>query len=157
MVRRAHRRHRILDRVVSVDPGGWAFDRLKLLYDATERWDDLFVLYDRVLATDLDDSRRVDLLADAAQIAKDFAKNADRAMRYLEALLLKKPKNDRLIASLERLYERHGRHRELVGLLEAQLGGKSVQQVAELRSRTSSTSGSTSSRTRAPRSWPSKR
>lgn len=126
---------KILDRIVTVDPGGWAFDRLKLLYDAAERWDELFVLYDRVLATDLDDGRRVELLADAAQIAKDFAKNADRAMRYLEALLLRKPKNDRLIASLERLYERHGRHRELVGLLEAQLGGKTPQQIAELRGR----------------------
>ena len=126
---------RILERLVDLDPSGWAFDRLKLLFDAQERWEELFHLYDRVLAADIDEGRKVELLEDAAQIAKDFAKNADRAISYLEQLLNRKPKNERLIASLERLYERHGRHRELVSLLEAQLGGKTIAQAQELRGR----------------------
>jgi len=125
----------ILARMVDLDPGGWAFDRLKLLYDSQERWDDLFGLYDRVLATDLDATRRTELLEDAAQIAKDFAKNADRAVSYLEQLLHHKPKNERLLASLERLYERHGKHRELIALLGAQLGGKSPTDAHALRGR----------------------
>ncbi|HEY2366704.1 MAG TPA: tetratricopeptide repeat protein, partial [Polyangiaceae bacterium] len=41
---------RILERMVDLDPAGWAFDRLKLLYDSQERWDELFALYDRILA-----------------------------------------------------------------------------------------------------------
>ncbi len=39
---------RILERMLDLDPGGWAFDRLKLLFDSQERWDDLFALYDRI-------------------------------------------------------------------------------------------------------------
>ena len=126
---------RILERMVQLDPAGWAFDRLKLLYDSQERWDELFALYDRVLAEDLDATRRTELLEDAAQIAKDFAKNADRAVGYLEQLLHHKPKNERLLASLERLYERHGKHRELIALLSAQLGGKSAKDAHALRVR----------------------
>ncbi len=126
---------RILERMVDLDPAGWAFDRLKLLYDSQERWDELFGLYDRVLAADLDDTRRTELLEDAAQIAKDFAKNADRAVGYLEQLLHHKPKNERLLASLERLYERHGKHRELIALLGAQLGGKNPKDAHALRAR----------------------
>ncbi len=126
---------RILERMVELDPAGWAFDRLKLLYDSQERWDELFALYDRVLAQDLDATRRTELLEDAAQIAKDFAKNADRAVGYLEQLLHHKPKNERLLASLERLYERHGKHRELIALLGAQLGGKSETDAHSLRVR----------------------
>jgi tetratricopeptide (TPR) repeat protein len=128
---------RILERMVDLDPAGWAFDRLKLLYDSQERWDELFALYDRILAGKLDDSRRTELLEDAAQIAKDFAKNADRAIGYLEQLLHYKPKNERLLASLERLYERHGKYRDLIGLLGAQLGGKSATDAHALRSRMS--------------------
>lgn len=125
---------RILDRLVDADPGGWAFDRLKLLYDAQERWNDLFELYDRVLAR-ADDSRRVELLEDAAQIAKDFAKNADRAIGYMEQLLNLRPASERLIAALERLYERHGRHRELISLLAARLGAMNEADARALRVR----------------------
>ena len=126
---------RILERILDLDPAGWAFDRLKLLYDSQERWDELFSLYDRVLGGKLDDTRRTELLEDAAQIAKDFAKNADRAIGYLEQLLQHKPKNARLLASLERLYERHGKYRDLIGLLGAQLGGKSGNDAHALRTR----------------------
>jgi len=41
---------RILERVLVLHPtDDWAFDRLKLLFDASERWDELFALYDQVL------------------------------------------------------------------------------------------------------------
>ncbi len=126
---------RILERMVDLEPAGWAFDRLKLLYDSQERWEDLFGLYDRVLSGELDPIRRTELLEDAAQIAKDFAKNADRAIGYLEQLLEFKPKNERLLASLERLYERHGKHRELIGLLDAQVGGKTPKDAQAFRIR----------------------
>src|SRR5207302_3149571 len=116
-------------------PGGWALDALRLLSARQERWEELFALYDRVLGGKLDDTRRTELLEDAAQIAKDFAKNADRAIGYLEQILQYKPKNERLLASLERLYERHGKYRDLIGLLGAQLGGKNGNDAHALRSR----------------------
>ncbi len=107
----------ILERLLEIEPDDtWAFDRLKLIFDAQERWDDLFALYDRAAAS-ADKERCLELLEEAAQIAKDFANHSKRAIGYLEQLLELKPGNVRLSAALERLYERHGCHRELIGLL----------------------------------------
>ncbi|WP_394844024.1 tetratricopeptide repeat protein [Pendulispora brunnea] len=117
----------LLERVLTIDPmAAWAFDRLKLLFDSREQWDDLFALYDRAIAAVSEKDRRVELLEDAAQIAKDFANHSDRAILYLEKLLALKPKNARITASLERLYERHGKHRELIALLSSQLDGMGI-------------------------------
>ena len=112
---------RILERVLEIEPTAeWAFDRLKLLLDAAERWDDLFALYDRALdkATP---KKRLALLEEAAQTAKDFADRPDRAIQYLEQLHELRPADPKLVSSLERLYERQGRHRELVSLLVTRL------------------------------------
>ena len=107
---------RVLERLLEIDPADtWAFDRLKLIFDAQERWDDLFSLYDRA-AKGADRERKLELLEEAAQIAKDFANHAKRAIRYFEQLLELKPANARLTSALERLYERHGCHRELITL-----------------------------------------
>ncbi len=107
----------ILERLLEIEPEDtWAFDRLKLIFDAQERWDELFTLYDRA-AKSADRDRKMELLEEAAQIAKDFANHSSRAIGYLEQLLELKPGNTRLSAALERLYERHGCHRELIALL----------------------------------------
>jgi tetratricopeptide (TPR) repeat protein len=112
---------RVLERVLQLDPtADWAFDRLKLLLDAAERWDDLFALYDRALES-ADDPQRARLLEDAAQTAKDFADRPDRAIDYLERLNKQRPDDPKLVGALERLYERQGRHRELVALLSGRL------------------------------------
>ncbi len=125
----------LLQRIVEVDPScGWAFDRLKLLFDSSERWDELFALYDRVIAA-ADGSEKIALLEDVAQIAKDFAGASSQATVYLEQLLELKPGNARLSASLERLYERNGSHRELVTLLRARLPGISPEAAQETRAR----------------------
>jgi golgin subfamily B member 1 len=112
---------RILERVLEIDPAAdWAFDRLKLVFDSAERWDDLFALYDRALDSATDE-KRTSLLEDAAQTAKDFANRPDRAIQYLEQLHELRPSDVKLASSLERLYERQGRHRELVSLLGERL------------------------------------
>ncbi len=113
---------RILERVLEVDPhADWAFNRLKMIFDSGERWAELFALYDRTILL-VDDAQKATLYEDAAQIAKDFANDSDRAVSYLEKLLALRPSDARLVASLERLYERKGAHRELVELLTRQLG-----------------------------------
>ncbi len=121
----------ILERVLALDPTDtWAFDRLKLLYDSSERWDDLFILYDRAIEVS-EGIARLDLLEEVAQIAKDFANHSERAIDYLEQLLALRPGNARLSGALERLYEKHGRHRELVSLLTLnlpQLKGREAQE-----------------------------
>ena len=126
---------RILDRVLEIDPlASWAFDRLKLLFDATERWSELFLLFDRALAS-AGPGRRVELLEDAAQIAKDFANDSDRAIGYLEQLLAVRPGDVRLVGSLERMYERNGSHRELIVLLRNQLASLSPTESQRARAR----------------------
>jgi tetratricopeptide (TPR) repeat protein len=126
---------KILERVLQIDGGArWAFDRLKLLFDAAERWEDLFALFDRAAAV-ADDTRKAELYEDAAQIAKDFANNPDRAIDYLEKLLPLKPQNPRLVASLERLYERRGAHRELIALLSSQLASQTDDEAEGARAR----------------------
>src|SRR5262249_54798347 len=41
----------LLRRMIAADPTArWAFERLKLIYNSVERWDQLFQLYDDVLA-----------------------------------------------------------------------------------------------------------
>jgi tetratricopeptide (TPR) repeat protein len=125
----------ILERVLEIDPAAeWAFDRLKLLFDAAERWDDLFALFDRALPA-ATGSKRVQLLEDAAQVAKDFAGRPDRAIGYFEQLLVLKPGDARLSASLERLYERQGRHRELVTLLSGRLASLPQKEARKTRAR----------------------
>ncbi len=125
----------ILERVLELDPtADWAFDRLKLVLDSAERWDDLFALYDRALES-ASGKKRAALLEDAAQTAKDFADRPDRAIRYLEQLQELKPGDTKLASSLERLYERQGKHRELVSLLSARLPSLRPDEARRTRAR----------------------
>jgi tetratricopeptide (TPR) repeat protein len=125
----------ILERVLELDPtADWAFDRLKLVLDSAERWDDLFALYDRALES-ASGKKRAALLEDAAQTAKDFADRPDRAIRYLEQLQELKPGDTKLAGSLERLYERQGKHRELVTLLSARLPSLRPDEARRTRTR----------------------
>ncbi len=118
----SRRKISLLERLFDANPQDpWAFDRLKLVFDAEERWDELFNLYDRAIARS-DDAAKVGLLEDAAHVAKDFAKDTDRAISYFEAFARLKPGTRRIEGALERLYERTSRHRELIALYHGQLG-----------------------------------
>ncbi|WP_437722098.1 tetratricopeptide repeat protein [Sorangium sp. So ce861] len=125
----------LLRRLVELVPGSlWGFERLKLAYNAAERWEDLFALYDAMLERTSAPDERIFLLEDAAAVARDLAGDGERTMRYLEQLL---PLQDdaRTRAALERLYERHGRHRPLIDLLTAELPRLSGEAAERLRER----------------------
>jgi tetratricopeptide (TPR) repeat protein len=112
----------VLARVLEIDPSAdWAFHRLSLLFTVAERWDDLLSFYDRALSHTEDSQRRIALLDEAAHIAKDFAGQADRAIRYLEQLFPLRPADTQLATSLERLFEKQGRYRDLINLWTARL------------------------------------
>jgi len=112
----------VLSRVVDRAPdASWAFERLVLLFTGAARWDDLLALYDRALTQNLDNARKIQLLDEAAHVAKDFAGQADRSIHYLQLLLPLKPNDARLASSLERLFERQGRHRDLIDLWNTRL------------------------------------
>lgn len=111
----------LLRRLAEIVPGSpWAFERLKLFYNLSERWDDLFTLYDEAIARAPDKDVQRDLLEDAALAAKDLSGDASRAMKYLAALYTLS-RDAKTRSSLERLYERHGRHRPLIDLLVSDL------------------------------------
>ncbi len=124
----------VLLRALEIDPNAaWAFRRLTMLLTIERRWDELLEQYDRVLAATEDPARKIELYTEAAQVAKDLAGRADRAITYLDALAKLRPGDMQIVASLERLLEREGRFRELVGLQRARLGDLSPEAARALR------------------------
>lgn len=126
----------VLQRVLELTPeADWALEKLTVVMTVGERWTELLALYDRSLAKARDDARREKLLEEAAQLAKDFAGEPDRAIGYLQRLLELRPGESQLVSSLERLLERQGRWEELIGLWRKQLAGASAEDALELRGR----------------------
>ncbi|APR77772.1 Exonuclease SbcC [Minicystis rosea] len=115
----------VLMRALDLDPtASWAFERLSMQLTVDRRWDALLGLYDKVIAATESAARRVELYGEAAQIAKDLAGDADRAIGYLAALSRLSPSDGQISGSLERLLEREGRWRELVDLWRSRLGSQ---------------------------------
>jgi tetratricopeptide (TPR) repeat protein len=132
----ADRVMRLLDRILTLCPtADWAFDRQKLAFNAQGRWQELFQLYDRRLASDLPRGEEIELLREAAMAAKDFAGDATRAITYLERLNRLSPGDTRVDAALERLYERHGRKRPLIDLLSVRMASDKAADRTELTAR----------------------
>lgn len=126
----------VLGRVIELDPTQtWAFDRLSMLLTVAERWADLLALYDRVLPVTTDPARLVVLLNEAAHAAKDFAGDADRAIRYLGQLSAQKPLDLQVASSLERLLEREQRHADLVRFWDGRIAHSSHDAAQVLRAR----------------------
>jgi tetratricopeptide (TPR) repeat protein len=112
----------ILVRVTALAPASdSALQRLSVIYTVAERWNDALGLYDRAIDATRDTGRRVRLLREAAQLAKDVANQPDKAIRYYQALLPLTPDDGQISQSLERLLERHERWQELIGLWEGRL------------------------------------
>ncbi len=124
----------VLIRALEIDPNAtWAFRRLTMLLTIERRWDELLEQYDRVLAAAEEPARKIELYTEAAQVAKDLAGRADRAIAYLDALAKLRPGDMQIVSSLERLLEREGRFRELVALQRARLGDLSPAEARTLR------------------------
>ncbi len=130
----------LLGRIYELDASAaWAFERLVMLLTSQGQWDELLGVYDRRLATTDDVAVRRRLLEDAAQVAKDFAEDGDRAARYVQAELALEPDNAQLAGSLERLLERQGRHAELVLHWASRLERLGTEDARELRLRMAAT------------------
>ncbi|MEI9950773.1 MAG: tetratricopeptide repeat protein [Pseudomonadota bacterium] len=126
----------LLERVTALCPAAeWAFDRLKLSFNAAGRWSDLFALYDRRLAEPLGKPERVEILREAAMAARDFASDPERAIAYFEKLNALSPGDTRVESSLERLYERHGHRRPLIELLNLRLSANKSSDPGETMGR----------------------
>src|SRR5215203_1068906 len=70
---------KILVRVSRLAPASdSALQRLSVIYTVAERWAEALGLYDRAVDATKDKSRRVRLLREAAQLAKDVANQPDK-------------------------------------------------------------------------------
>ncbi|HEY4103908.1 MAG TPA: hypothetical protein VGM44_08455, partial [Polyangiaceae bacterium] len=126
----------LLERVIALCPAAeWAFDRLKLSFNAAGRWPELFALYDQRLAEPIPESERLEILREAAMAARDFASDPERAISYFEQLNTRSPGDARVESSLERLYERHGHRRPLIELLTLRLQNNKNVDAGELMGR----------------------
>lgn len=129
----------MLRQIVEAAPSAtWAFERLKLVYNAAERWQELFELYDRVIAAQPDEDSRTLILEDAVEVARDLAADQERAIQYLEQLSQLRPRDTRIEAQLERLYERQGKNRSLIDLLSGRLDRLDATEVRSTRLRIAS-------------------
>lgn len=126
----------LMTRIIELDPEAeWAFERLTVILTSAEQWDLLLGVYDRTLGRTQDRERRRRLLNDAAQVAKDFADEADRAADYMQQLLLIEPSNTQLVTSLERLLEKQERWRDLVDLWMGTIPNLRPEQIRATRIR----------------------
>ena len=126
----------LLQRVLELAPGAsWAFDRLKLEFNASQRWDELFHLYDRAISQAESETAQAELLREVAMAAKDFAGDADRAIQYLVRLHVLVPTDSRVESALERLYERGGHAEPLIELLARRIEGSDARATRRLKIR----------------------
>src|SRR5262245_1327142 len=127
---------RILVRVTRLAPASdTALQRLSVIYTVAERWSDVLGLYDRAVEVTKDRARRVRLLREAAQLAKDVANQPDKAIGYYQRLLPLAPEDGQVSQSLERLLERHERWPDLIQLWESRLDSQSKKERERSRSR----------------------
>ncbi len=125
----------VLRRVLEIDPSaeGWAFSRLTVAYTSSERWTDLLGLYDAEIARAKSESRKLTLLEEAAQAAKDFASAPDRAIGYLTELVRLRPDDTNQLRNLERLLERQERWVDVIALLRDRMGRMNAKDAREAR------------------------
>ena len=127
---------KILIRVTGLAPSSdSALQRLSVIYTVAERWTDALGLYDRAVDSTKDKARRVRLLREAAQLAKDVANQPDKAIGYYQQLLPLTPDDAQISVSLERLLERHERWPDLIALWEARIDGQPKKDRERSRSR----------------------
>jgi len=130
---------KILVRVTALAPASdTALQRLSVIYTVAERWTDALGLYDRAVEATRDKARRVRLLREAAQLAKDVANQPDKAIGYYQRLLPLTPEDGQISQSLERLLERHERWAELIQLWESRLETQSKKERERSRLRIAS-------------------
>ncbi len=130
---------KILVRVTSLAPSSdTALQRLSVIYTVAERWADALGLYDRAVESTKDRARRIRLLREGAQLAKDVANQPDKAIGYYQQLLPLTPDDAQVSQGLERLLERHERWADLIELWESRLDSQAKKERERSRARIAS-------------------
>lgn len=125
-----------LEKVLTLEPSSErAFQRLKDILTAAERWSELQGLYDRAVQATQDASRRTDLLIEVALICEEITEEPQKATRYYERILDIDPLHETSLRALDRLYVRQERHADLAELLERRLTSAAGDELLELKLR----------------------
>jgi len=125
-----------LERVLTLSPSNEAaFQRLKDILTAAERWSELEALYDRTSSATSDLSRRAEMLVEVALICEEIIEDPEKATRYYERILEVDPLHDVSVRALDRLYVRQGKDQKLAALLEKRLETASGDEALELKLR----------------------
>lgn len=125
-----------LERVLSLSPGNEAaFQRLKDILTAAERWGDLEALYDRASSATDDPTRRAEMLVEVALICEEIIEDPEKATRYYERILEVDPLHDVSVRALDRLYVRQGKDQQLAALLEKRLETATGDEAFDLKLR----------------------
>ncbi|HKO52522.1 MAG TPA: tetratricopeptide repeat protein [Polyangiaceae bacterium] len=125
-----------LERVLTLSPGNEAaFQRLKDILTAAERWSELEALYDRASSATDDLARRAEMLVEVALICEEIIEDAEKATRYYERILEVDPLHDVSVRALDRLYVRQGKDQKLAALLEKRLETAAGDEAFELKLR----------------------
>jgi len=125
-----------LERVLTLSPGNEAaFQRLKDILTAAERWSELEALYDRASSATDDLSRRAEMLVEVALICEEIIEDPEKATRYYERILEVDPLHDVSVRALDRLYVRQGKDKQLAALLEKRLDTAAGDEAFELKLR----------------------
>ncbi|MEI9949489.1 MAG: tetratricopeptide repeat protein [Pseudomonadota bacterium] len=125
-----------LERVLTLSPGNEAaFQRLKDILTAAERWSELEALYDRASSATDDLARRAEMLVEVALICEEIIEDVEKATRYYERILEVDPLHDVSVRALDRLYVRQGKDKKLALLLEKRLETATGDEAFELKLR----------------------
>ncbi|MEO8874767.1 MAG: hypothetical protein ABI461_04195, partial [Polyangiaceae bacterium] len=125
-----------LERILAREPSNErAFLRLKQILTTLERWNDLEALYERAVNAAHTDTRRADLLGEAAIIAEDIIGNPAKATTYHERILDIDPTREQTIRALEGLYASLERWNDLAKLLQKRLDRADGDDAAKLKFR----------------------
>ncbi|MBI4700879.1 MAG: hypothetical protein HY744_06900, partial [Deltaproteobacteria bacterium] len=125
-----------LQRVLRIEPGREAaFERLKRILTALERWEDLAALYEEALGRAAGPEARIELLLQMAAVAEDLEDDEGKATLDYERVLELDGRHERATAALERLYEQQQLFDKLAGLLEGQIEAPHDEKAVPLRLR----------------------
>lgn len=109
-------------RILSADPqSDVSFAALKELYTSAERWDDLQALYRTRIAETVDGELKLDLLLQLCFVFEEILDRPEQAIEAYQQVLQLAPDHGAARRTLEKLYERTERWRDLCELLRSNL------------------------------------
>ncbi len=123
-----------LKRILVMDPGSdRAFERLKQILTASERWSELEELFEQAAQTATDQAQKISLLGEVALVAEEIMGDSAKAIRYHERILAINPHHVPSLDTLEKLYEDEERFEELGVLLEKRLENAVDDEAVDIR------------------------